>query len=246
MKWSHIWVLAVCVMAGGLCAEGPPAKVPGPKTVADALQQVSSSDYAAREAATEFLLRQPAHVVSDVQEQLKKEAQPETIARLTRVALHLYLKKSTPLAGGRACALGIALDLGTAKVGADERAAIVVLQTQPGFPSAELLRVGDRIIAIDDRELPFGYRLENFVAQINSQPAGTTVTFQVLRGRRKLEIKVPLVSIEEPGQAELYAFIRKREEKSLEFIRQLETAAAGPVRFPGAEPAPPRPGELPD
>src|SRR6185436_16467284 len=85
-----------------------------------------------------------------------KETDSEAIARLTEVACHLYLKPRTPLKG-KISLLGLQFD--TALMRLDPRTdeiamTVCVKELKPGFPAAQALEVGDRLIAINGKKFP--------------------------------------------------------------------------------------------
>jgi hypothetical protein len=183
-----IFALAIVFLTAitGLWAEPPHAAIPVPPAAASQpesttqlaklIEALSSPQFTTREEATYALLRLPTNRRPDIETALARTTDAEAIARLTRVALHLFLKGQTPLVG-TAALLGIAPNIEPVRLGknnGDLRMCVAVGETQLGFPAAEQLRCGDRIMAINGRNFALDLTFEEFRQTINAQTPGTT------------------------------------------------------------------------
>jgi hypothetical protein len=152
------------------------------------------------------------------------------------VALHLYMKASTPLEG-KASMLGIALSLETLRLGEkgnEVRAAITVMELQPGFPAAEILRPGDRIVAVNGEALPEDFTIQEFQQFINTSKPGSKVRLTVVRGKEQLKLDVPLAGLKEAGAPFITEFMSQRMMRAESYLLELKTGAARPLTFPDA------------
>src|SRR4051812_31644122 len=119
------------------------------------LADLRSDDYAKRERATHDLLLLPPQRLEEIRQLLDREQDPEVLARLQQVAVHLFLKARTPLTEGEGALLGVRSDdLSFEQMRVDPgqpnlQMTIAINEIEPGFPAAQVLFPGDRLIAID-------------------------------------------------------------------------------------------------
>jgi len=206
-------------------------------TVPAALAALGAAKYAQRDRAEHFLLQQPPDQLAAVEKALVATRDSEVLSRLTRVAMHLFLKARTRFAGP-ASLLGIGLSLDTVRLGPrdeDLRMAVVVTETQPGFPSAEVLRVGDRVIALNGEPFPLDMTFDSFRRHVNTTPPGTIIQLTVLRGRQPLQLSLRLAGVPEEGIIAVGEYVQQRAVAARAYVQQLRAAAALPVTIPTAE-----------
>src|SRR5579864_607697 len=95
-------VLLLAGMSGGSAIRGAePATPSSPqaKSVGQLVADVGSPDYATREAATRALLKLSPDYRSEIEAMLERTSNEEAIARLEKVAVHLYMKPQISLVG---------------------------------------------------------------------------------------------------------------------------------------------------
>lgn len=192
----------------------PPDRSPAatPRTLDEAVEALAATDWATRDAAEHWLLRQPAVIRSDIEQKLDETTDPEVASRLEDVALHLYLKSLTPL-HGKASMLGISLGLEPVRLGAkgeDVRMAVAVMALQPGFPAAEVLRVGDRVVGMAGQPFGLDMTVENFRSRINALAPGDTIELTVRRGKDELKLPVTLAGVPDEGVAAMSNYMDHR------------------------------------
>ena len=214
----------------------PAAIATEPRNLRAALEEVGSLRFAERDSASSYLLHQRASALPEVEACLAREADPEVITRLTFVAVHLYMKSLTSFSG-RMAMLGIAFSVDAIRSGPDSddyQMAIAVSELQPGFPAAELLKVGDRIIGINGESFGSDYTVEDFRSKVAKQTPGTALRFTVLRGNEQQQIAVPLVAITDADDSG--TFIANRNVAIENYLSQLKTGTTAGVVIPGALP----------
>jgi len=194
-----------------------------PRSLDEAVAWLGSDQWSVRDAAQHWLLRQPAVVRSDIEQRIDETSDPEVTARLEDVALHLYLKSLTPL-HGKASMLGISLGLEPVRLGArgeDVRMGVAVLGLQPGFPAAEVLQVGDRVVGMEGQAFDLEMSIENFRARINSLSPGETVELIVVRGKEELKMPVMLAGVPEGGSAAMSNYMAIRQRQAEDYTLQI-------------------------
>lgn len=227
----------------GLAAEPPHATVPvqsvatsqpeSTTPLAKLIEALSSPQFTTREEATYTLLRLPTNQRPDVEAALARTTDAEAVARLTRVALHLFLKAQTSMEG-TAALLGIAPNIEPVRLGknnGDLRMSVAVGETQLGFPAAEQLRCGDRILAINGRNFTLDLTFEEFRQRINTQTPGTTLTFTVLRGGRQIVVPVRLVGLTEEQVSDITQYVHRRNEAAQAYLAALRTGETPSARL---------------
>ena len=209
-----------------------PATEPAlPPTLLKLINALSSPDCSVREETTYTLLRLPSSQLSNIEMALARSTDDEEAMRLTRIALHLYLKQQTAM-DGQAALLGIALNMEPVRLGKDNSElsmSVAVTETQPGFPAAEMLRPGDRLVAVEGRPFAPDTTLESFRQMINSQKPGTALTFTVFRSGRKIEASVRLAGAPEAGVAAISELVDKRNKATALYLQEHQAKTQLPM-----------------
>jgi C-terminal processing protease CtpA/Prc len=187
-----------------------------------------SEKYQVREDATMALLRLPAERLSDIEQALAAEADPEAIVRLTRVAVHLYLKARTSMVPSDHAwsMMGIALAVEPIVLDPKDEeahAAIVVTDVKSGFPAMETLKPGDRIIGLAGKTFPGEYEVGDFQREINGKLPGDFVDLTVLRNHKQFQASVQLAA----RTMDAGPFIEQREEWTREYLLTLKKGLSG-------------------
>jgi hypothetical protein len=184
--------------------------------------------FEARQAATTSLLRLSPDRLPEVRSALAAEADVEASARLMQVAIHLFLKARTPLEG-RASLLGIKLNLEPVRIDArkpdDLRMSVAVAELQPGYPAAQELRVGDRLIAIDGTRFPIDLDIDQFRAMVTNRPPGQVLPFTIIRNGKQIEVPVQLAGLSAAGALSIDRAIEERNLALARFMAGLEIGA---------------------
>ncbi|MCL2646175.1 MAG: PDZ domain-containing protein [Phycisphaerales bacterium] len=217
---------------------------PQPSGTTSLIKALRSDQFHVREQASTKLLRLPPERLSEIEHALASETDAEAIARLTTVALHLYLKNPqiTPLQG-KAGLLGISLSVeprgtrgdmeeGEQKVDPQARAgggAIVVIDIKPGFPAYEVLKPGDRILAIDDKPLTLGYSVDAFREKVSATMPGSFIPMTLLRGGKKINAQVQIAGLDRKGDDFILDFIEKRTRLANSYLSQLRIGQKPPT-----------------
>ena len=240
-RYCLILLVALALWLGGRgisAADAPPASPataattrsakthPIPETMEQALAWLSSVQWSQRDAATTYLLRLPATARTDIESALRKASDAEAAARLRRIAVHLLLKGDTPL-NGPAAVLGIALSLEPIRLGPhadDTRMSVTVVELQPGFPAAETLQPGDRLIAIDSVPFTDDTTLESFRRQINTMTAGRVLHLTIVRGLEQMNVEVKLAGIPEEGMSAIAEYVLQRNKKAADYLARLASS----------------------
>jgi hypothetical protein len=200
--------------------------IPGPRDLRPLIGNLHSLQYAAREEAYQVLLHLPSDRLSDIREALAHESDAEAAARLTRIAMHLFLKGQTPLQG-RSSLLGIKFHPEIVRLDPkkpdDFRLTITIAELQLGYPAAQDLRVGDRLIAIDGKLFPLEMAEDDFRSAIINRRPGSIVRFTVVRQGQQLEIPVELAGLPDEG---IEVAIERRNASLEAFAQSLQTAVA--------------------
>ncbi len=157
-----------------------------PPTIETSIAQLTAQNFSTRDNAEHYLMRQSPENLATIELALATAEDSEAVMRLTRIAMHLYLKGRTQFVG-QASILGIRMNMKMGNFELNHKAMqkmITVMELQPGFPAAEVLYPGDQIIGINHE--PFGPDMEIdwFPRLINTFVPGTTVQFTILRAAR--------------------------------------------------------------
>jgi len=227
-----------CAAGGKAQTASRPAEVKI-SSASEAYAALVSTDWGRRDAAQRFLMTMPAEERENVEKALFKTNDPEAEARLTAVAVHLYLKGETSLVGESGL-LGITLSQETLAQESDGRilAAIAITDLQPGFPAAEVLQAGDRIIALNDIPFSTDTTIASFRETVMRVKAGTSIKLTIKRGAEVRDVMVKLAAAPEGGTAALMEFIQQRTEKIEAYRARLREMKAGHSMLPpsGGEP----------
>lgn len=224
---TSVEVRSATPTAGGEAgnANGPSVAVatPEPESSAQAIEQLGATEWAVRDAAQTYLLGQPAQQRSDIEQKLLRTEDPEVALRLQQIAIHLFLKAQTRFEG-QASLLGISLYPEPIRMGArgdDVRMAITVMELQPGFPAAEILRAGDRIVGVNNR--PFGIEMtvERFRQHVNTSQPGQQMNLLILRGKDEKRVNVTLAGVPEQGIASLSDYMQNRNLRARLYTQEL-------------------------
>lgn len=234
----RISALLLTLLLGGvssLAAADPPSALPAaaprlsaaPGNFEEALRQLNADDYAQREKAQDYLMRQSPAILPAVETAMAETPESDAAVRLRRIAAHLFLKVQTRVTGA-ASLLGISLTLEPVRTGpgpADVRVSVAVLDLQPGFSAAESLCVGDRIIAVDGKELPADTTIDAFRRDISARVPGTRVQLTILRNRRQRDVAVTLAGLPDYNLTTLSDFVRLRMEAASAYLARLALRA---------------------
>jgi C-terminal processing protease CtpA/Prc len=216
----------------GAAAEfNPPTAPAGNPTIESAIAQLDSPKYAIRDWAQHFLMRQSPDDLPTIEKALESATDAETVMRLNYVAAHLFLKGRTQF-DGRASLLGISLGIESAHLGqpnGDGRVVVAVTDLQPGFPAAEVLRPGDRILAINSEPLPSDTTVESFRQHVNAALPGTVMRLQILRGREQSQVSVRLAGVPEEGAEAIQNFVRLRLAAAKGYLESIRSTHESPV-----------------
>lgn len=196
--------LGVAVSVGGLAAVQPggagvsqskPADKPlVVQDVAQAIRLLDAEGWRQREAAHGFLLRQDPRIRSVLEEELIRTRSAEAAWRLRTIAVHQFLKARTAMEGDMPL-LGISLSLEVVDVDGESRPAVVVMGVQPGFPAAEELQAGDRIVGADGDAFEGAYTVDDFRGMVAGKRPGNMLALDVLRGGEVTALRVRLAGI---------------------------------------------------
>lgn len=208
--------------------------IPGPLEPLIADLAVTNIDR--REAASHKLMRLPPSRLGEVTSALEKQTDPEAIARLANVAEHLYLKERTPLAPPSLLGvwydapfvslLGIKFDTQQIRLNpadADDTSAVAVMDIEPGFPAAQTLETGDRILGINGQRFPPHLDRNEFPDLVRQYHAGALLTLTILRAGKTTEVQVQMAGIA-ASATDLQTAVEERQNAGLAFLRSLKTA----------------------
>ncbi len=200
------------------------------------VQSLSVLDIRQREDATEKLLRLPPARLDDIAAALEKATDPEAIARLQAVAAHLYLKPRTLISQPSLMGLwfkdpaisllGISYFLQDVQLNKDDLGTshvAVVSNLEPGFPAAQMLRVGDRIFAFNGKSFPEDLDpLDGFPQLVRKFSPGDLVRVGILRAGQQMEVTVEMGGFA-GDDADLRTLIQTRLEAAHRFLDTLKT-----------------------
>jgi PDZ domain len=191
-----------------------------PTDVAGLVGELRAADFATRERGTVGLMGLSAGRLSEVQEALAKESDPEVIARLERAAVHLFMKARTGLQGDVGV-LGITLQPGLVQLDAKSPAvamSIMVVKAQPGFPAAEVLEPFDQVIAVNGERFFQADASEAFRGKVNATAPGEVVRMTIVRDGKVMEVGVKVAGLAERDVPLFKDIVAKREEIAREFL----------------------------
>jgi len=207
------------------------AERPAPLAVPDLAKALSSANFAEREKAYTQLLRLPPARLTEIEEALRATKDDETIVRLTAVAQHVFLKQHTPLKGEIGL-LGVSLNPEIIRdTQGEPQLVITILDTQPGFPAAEVLRPGDRLIAMNGKRFPLELTIEDFRRIINATPPGTQVQLTLRRGNTTEAVSVTVAAVDDAGTIALSEAIAQRRALATSYVARVQ-AKANPATVP--------------
>lgn len=216
------------------------AQPPAPPNVPDLAKALSSAAYAEREKAYTQLLRLPPARLTEIEEALRTTKDDETIVRLTAVAQHVFLKQHTPLKGEIGL-LGVSLNPEIIRDSQGEpQLAITILDTQPGFPAAEVLRPGDRLVAMNGKPFPLELTIDDFRRTINATAPGTLVQFTIRRGKTTEAVSVTVAAVDDAGAIALSEAIAQRRALAAGYVARIQakaTPSTVPLVFKSDDPA---------
>jgi C-terminal processing protease CtpA/Prc len=210
MRLTHFIAIAI---AAPLLAQNQPPAAPKPDAAApvapsgsptlstDALlENLSSPDYETREQATTGLMTREDFNDDKLAAALRKSA-GESRQRLIRIALHRYFARLAPNEVREDDTASLGVDISAGNIVRPEQnpllkhPAMMISNTKPGFPAYVALRSGDLIIAVDGQSFDDNLDATDFSALIQRYKAGQSMTLDILRGGKKLTIKVKLDSL---------------------------------------------------
>ena len=217
------------------------------------LAALRSDEYDKREEATRALLLLKPERLDDVREALAQETDPEAASRLQQVAVHLYLKARTPVEGAEPLIGvrqgGVSFELMQLDPRREDvQMTIAILEIERGFPAAQVLFPGDRIVAIDGERFEITEAMANFDsdvvyfsefrAKVVKHKAGSLLKFTVMRGGKMLDVEVQTASLARPG-VPLETAMERRSEAVRRFVQGLRSGVRSvTVALPGEMPSP--------
>ncbi|HVX86582.1 MAG TPA: PDZ domain-containing protein [Phycisphaerae bacterium] len=174
----------------------PSQRVVIPKAIEDLVSQLHSPVYATRDAATFALMRLDPSNEDAVRAAAEKETDCEAFTRLVEAAVHLHLRARTPLTGQQGV-LGITLNIEPVRIGprAEQTASVAVMGIEPGFPAEEVLKPGDRIVAVGGQTFPLDLDVVAFRERLNLTPPGSAVHFTIVRDGKLMKADVVLAGL---------------------------------------------------
>lgn len=217
----------VAVLARGACAATPttgPAER-GEKGMGELIKELDSADYATRESATDALMHCSADQRPAIEAALMKTTSREAIARLEKVAVHLYMKERTSL-DGKVGLMGVSMSAELIQLDPKSQNfqnCIVVWKTQPGFPAAEELKPGDRLIALNGERFPADMSREEFRKAINVAGGGAVLTFTLVRDGKTMDARVKLAGLREEDVPFIMQIVETRDRIAEEYRASLRT-----------------------
>jgi hypothetical protein len=211
-----------------------------PGSIDSLVADLHDAQFDVRTDAMDKLLHLGPERLSDVRDALAREKDPEAAARLTAVAAHLFLKNFTVL-DGNSSLLGIKLGLELIRVApvsghpqnsdgaeADLRMSVVVAELQPGYPAAQDLHIGDRLIAIDGERFPIDMTIDDFKKAVTTRRPGSLVNFTIIREGRQLQVPVQLAGLPPAGLGAIEMVIDQRNQALDTFLAGLKSQADSP------------------
>jgi hypothetical protein len=199
---------------------------------------VKSTRFEERENSQDRLMHLPASQLSELAQALMSETDPEGILRLTTVVSHLYLKARTPVgpqSGGEPAVslLGIrfrpVIFRPDAKKPEDVRMCIEVDQLQPGYPAAQELKEGDRIMEVDGKPFPLSTQDEEFKNIVRSHRPGSTMRCVVMRQGERVAVDVQLAALPAGTGDNITQAITQRDEALRNYLKSLHVFEKEPL-----------------
>lgn len=213
------------------------------------IKDLRSPTFAQREAATRALLRLPPARLPDIVTALIAEPDAEAIARLTQVAAHLFLKPRTsvrmqdsflgvflrrpnPLA--TSCMLGTKYKLEPIKLrpsDAESTMTVVITDLQPGFPAAQTLINGDRLVTFNDKGFPSDLPPDDhvhFPKRVSELWPAQLVPVTLLRDGKFLDMQVQLAGMPGNDTVTLSEYVDLRNLELTRFLASLKTGEQPP------------------
>ncbi|MGN6369939.1 MAG: hypothetical protein ACTHN5_16910 [Phycisphaerae bacterium] len=224
-------MLGVLLWAGVARADvaGTQPSEGGGKPIAELIREVDSPDYATREAATDALMRLPGERHTEIEAALAKTVSAEAIARLEKVAVHLYMKQHTNFKG-KFGLMGVSMAYEMVQLdpkSPNYQTCIVVWKTQPGFPAAEVLKPADRLIAVNGEpfqtEFPGQDPRDAFRRMINRAGGGAVLNFTLIRDGKVMEAKVRLAGLREEDVNFILQIVEERDRAAELYRASLKT-----------------------
>jgi hypothetical protein len=238
-------VVALVALGGGCGGRGASGAeattAPADQSVTQLIQDVQSADYNTREAATQALMRISPDHRPEIEAGLARTSNEEAITRLEKVAVHLFMKPQISLAGDVGF-LGVHMTGEAMQLDSKSptvQSCIVVWKAQPGFPSAEVLEPGDRIIGINGDRFPPDMSPDVFKERIQKAGGGSVVEFSLIRNGKLIDVKVQLAGLrsEDTNPAAIAQIVDARDRAAAEYRASLKTGRGGPLAAQ-PEPAP--------
>ena len=215
-------LLLLGAMNGRLALADEPATAQ--KSVAELVHDLQSREYGVRQAATLALMRLTPEHRSDMELALAHTSNEETIARLERVAVHLFMKAQTSF-NGKIGLMGVRLSTEMVQVdpkNAAYQSCVVVYKTQLGFPAAEVLEPADRLIAVNGEKFPLNMSIDSFRKMINDAGGGAVIPFTLIRNGKVMDVKVRLAGLTDDINT-LVQLVDGRERAAEEYRQSLKT-----------------------
>ena len=238
-------------------ADGTKGDVQPEKSVAQLVADVGSADYGTRDGATWALMKLSADHRPEIEAALARTSNEEAIARLEKVAVHLFMKAQTGFEG-KTGLMGIRMSAEAVQLDPKNQvyqACIVVWKTQPGFPAAEVLQSADRLVAVNGTPFPMAMDPDAFKAlmkgvglpyngddnittlvdgfrkMVNVAGGGKELTFTVIRNGKALDVKVKLAGLgdEDSNPNLLGQMVDRRDQMAEEYRANLKTGRAAAV-----------------
>jgi hypothetical protein len=140
--------------------------------------------------------------------------------------------KGLTLIGGKTGFLGIAFNVEFEQHGTrpdQMRPVITVMEMLPGFPSAEYLKIGDRIVGIEGTEFPADFTTDDFRQFVASKKPGTKLTLMLIRGKEQINVSMRLAGLKDVDDMSLSRFKEERLNEAELYLTGLKKNAEKPV-----------------
>ena len=200
------------------------------------VEALRSPEYFERQRATMALMRLPPKRLTDVERALEQESDSEAIARLSEVAEHLYLKPRTAIHQPSLLGiwfkqpmiplLGVRFKLEPVRLrSTDENLtmSVLVMEVQAGFPAAQELETGDRIVGIGGKRFPITMDDNAFPAMVKQYDPGSLVNLQLMRDGKVEDVTIQMAGLEVADAIGMTAIIDQRNAAAAEFVKTLRT-----------------------
>ena len=212
------------------------ATEPSPDSLLDAL---ASPSHETREQASQTLLNSNQLTVNTLRSMFARAKSPEQRHRLIRAAEHRLLsdlRRSIGNGNGEG-ALGVThRSIRRGQLPELKRAAIMILDTLPGFPAHGKLKPGDLIISIGDEPIPANYTANQvslrFVKIVRKHKADQVIQLNILRDTRKIAVEIRLANLS--ALSEMYSpkqiiLSRQYQDQINKMISDFMALAPGPA-----------------